>query len=213
VICDAGSKFSAGADIREMAELPAERMQKHAPALQRAVMTVAEIPKPVCAAIEKLALGGGLELALAADFRIFANDAFLGLPEIHLGVIPGAGGTQRLTRLVGPAMAKRLMMTGERLSAWDALELGIATQVAEPGTTVEEARTLLASLTEGPAAALRAIKRAVNGITPPGFRLETELFSDLFGTADQVEGMAAFLEKRKPEFLHPPISEGETNTV
>jgi enoyl-CoA hydratase/carnithine racemase len=201
LIRGASDVFSAGADIREMAALSAAEMKEQAPILQRAFTTVAEIPKPVCSAIEGYALGGGLELALAADFRVCAEDARIGLPEIMLGVIPGAGGTQRLARLVGPARAKHMAMTGEPLRSGDALRLGLVHKVVPVTMAADAALALLSKLADGPSAALSAVKRAIDGaFAADGFRLETELFAELFGGADQSEGMAAFLDKRKPEF-------------
>lgn len=207
LICGTDAVFSAGADIREMAALTPREMKKHAPILQSAFTAVAEIPKPVCAAIEGFALGGGLELALAADIRVCAEDAELGLPEIKLGVIPGAGGTQRLARLVGPARAKLAVMTGLTITSREAEEIGLVDEVVPAGTASDAGRSLLERFTDGPAAALAAAKRAINGIPTSGFRLETDLFGALFGTADQVEGMAAFLEKREPRFGGLPASE------
>lgn len=200
VIHGAEGVFSAGADIREMAEMSPGEMQAHAPILQAAFRTVAEIPKPVCAAIEGYALGGGLELALAADFRVCSGDAQIGLPEIHLGVIPGAGGTQRLTQIVGPAVAKRLIMTGARLEIDEAARLGLVT-VAAPGRALATACEFLAPLVKLSGPALAAAKRAIAAAyTPDGFAVETEAFAALFGTADQGEGMRAFLDKREPNF-------------
>lgn len=132
--------LSAGADIREMAEMSADYMAQQAVRLQAAFRAVAKIPKPVVAAIEGYALGGGCELALAADHRICAADASIGLPEILLGLIPGAGGTQRLTRLVGPARAKQLIFTGARLSAVEAQEIGLVDEVVPHGEVVRAAR-------------------------------------------------------------------------
>jgi len=200
VIHGAEGVFSAGADIREMATLSPDEMKAHAPILQDTFRTVAEIPKPVCAAIEGYALGGGFELALAADFRVCSGDAQIGLPEIHLGVIPGAGGTQRLTRLVGAAVATRLIMTGTRLEIDEAARLGLVT-VAPPGRALAAALDLLAPLVDLSASALAAAKRAIAAApSPDGFTRETEEFAALFGTANQKEGMGAFREKRKPNF-------------
>jgi enoyl-CoA hydratase/carnithine racemase len=201
LIRGAGDVFSAGADIREMAAMSAVELRDHAPILQRVFTAVATIPKPVCAAIEGYALGGGLELALCADFRVCTENARLGLPEIMLGVIPGAGGTQRLTRLVGPASAKLMGMTGEPVRSGDALRLGLVHKVVPVGVSTEASLSLLSKLASGPGAALAAVKQAVDaGFSPAGFQLETRLFARLSGTTDRMEGMTAFLEKRKPEF-------------
>jgi enoyl-CoA hydratase/carnithine racemase len=201
LLCGAEAIFSAGADIAEMAGLSTAEMKAHAPLLQRAFMAIARIPQPVCAAIEGYALGGGLELALAADFRICSATAYVGLPEITLGVMPGAGGTQRLTRLVGPAKAKYMIMTGTKLGSDEAEQLGLVDQVVPPNTAASAARALLAPLATGPQPALRAVKQAIDPLgAGHRFNLETRLFADLFGTPDQVAGMAAFLAKREPEF-------------
>jgi enoyl-CoA hydratase/carnithine racemase len=202
VIHGAEGVFSAGADIREMQAMSQDEMKAHAPILQDTFRAVAEIPKPVCAAIEGYALGGGLELALAADFRVCSGDAQIGLPEISLGVIPGAGGTQRLTRLVGPAIATRLIMTGTLLEIDEAARLGLVT-VAPPGSALATAYDLLAPLLELPTSALAAAKRAIAAArSPDGLAEETARFAALFGTPGQREGMRAFLEKREPNF-HP----------
>lgn len=204
LICGAGEYFSAGADIAEMAALPAEEMRAHAPALQASFLSVAAIPQPVVAAIEGFALGGGLELALAADFRICAADAILGLPEIKLGVIPGAGGTQLLTRAIGPARAKLAIMTGEEIKVLDAVRLGLVHQVVPSGTATTEARELAARLAAMPGRALEAAKASIDAAySPNGFDVETAAFGRLFGTPDQQEGMAAFLEKRAARFQRP----------
>jgi enoyl-CoA hydratase/carnithine racemase len=201
MLCSAIGIFSAGADIREMSSMPAQEMRDHAPLLQRAFMAVAEIPKPVGAAIEGYALGGGMELALAADFRISAENVSFALPEISLGVIPGAGGTQRLTRLIGPARANFAVMTGERIHSTEAERLGLVNRVVPPGEAITYTLHLMERLARGPTTALVAAKRAINAATPvDGFQTETRLFAELFGTPDQVEGMAAFVEKREPRF-------------
>jgi enoyl-CoA hydratase/carnithine racemase len=194
--------FAAGADIREMAAADVAAMTARAAGLQAALDRVAAIGKPVAAAITGYALGGGLELALAADVRIAAEQAKLGQPEILLGVMPGAGGTQRLPRLIGPARAKDLVFTGRNVPAAEALALGLVDQVvADP---YEAARTWLAQFVNGPATALRAAKHAIDrGLSTDlgtGLALERALFAGLFGTADQREGMRAFLAKSTPNF-------------
>ncbi|REH32570.1 enoyl-CoA hydratase [Kutzneria buriramensis] len=189
--------FSAGADIREMAEMSHAEMADHAPRLQAAFDAVARIPKPVVAAVNGYALGGGCELALAADRRICTPQARLGLPEILLGVIPGAGGTQRLTRLVGPAKAKDLLFTGRQLDAVEALEIGLVDEIVDEADLVPAARRWAEQFVSGPAAALRAAKAAVDvGAGLPmaeALDWETSLFSDLFGTEDRLIGMRSFV--------------------
>jgi len=199
VIVYGGEKvFAAGADIKEMARMSYADMVARAPALSSAFDAIARIPKPVVAAINGYALGGGCELALACDWRVAADDAKLGQPEINLGVIPGAGGTQRLARLLGPARAKDLVMSGRMVAADEALRIGLVDRV------VPAARELVARYVSGPAQALRAAKAAVDGglamDLASGLAWESQLFAALFATADKAEGMTAFVEKRKPKF-------------
>lgn len=196
--------FAAGADIKEMAAMSYVQMSERAGALSSAFDAVARIPKPVVAAVTGYALGGGCELALACDWRVVASDARLGQPEIKLGVIPGAGGTQRLARLVGPARAKDLIMSGRLVDADEALRMGLADRVAPAAAVYQTAVELVRPYTTGPAQALRAAKLAVDG----GLELdlasalawESQLFAALFATDDRREGMAAFIEKRDPDF-------------
>ncbi|GAB3498862.1 enoyl-CoA hydratase/isomerase family protein [Nocardiopsis coralliicola] len=190
--------FAAGADIKEMAGMGFAEMAAHSRTLQDAFTAVAQIPKPVIAAVTGYALGGGCELALCADFRVAAEDAKLGQPEIQLGIIPGAGGTQRLPRLVGPARAKDLIFTGRHVRADEALAIGLVDTVAPPGKVYGTAVAQAARYAGGPAAALRAAKEAVDrGLEADlatGLEIERIHFSGLFGTDDQSEGMRSFVE-------------------
>ena len=196
--------FAAGADIREMAEADFVAMTARATRLQDALNRVAAIGKPVVAAITGYALGGGLELALAADVRIAGESAKLGQPEIMLGVIPGAGGTQRLPRLIGPSRAKDLVFSGRNVLAEEALRIGLVDQVVPDGEVRSAAAEWAARFVVGPAVALRAAKQAIdqglNADLATGLSVERALFAGLFGTADQREGMRAFLAKEKPSF-------------
>jgi enoyl-CoA hydratase/carnithine racemase len=196
--------FAAGADIKEMAEMSYVQMSARAAALSSAFDTVARIPKPVVAAITGYALGGGCELALACDWRVVADDAKLGQPEIRLGVIPGAGGTQRLARLVGPARAKDLIFSGRTVGADEALRIGLADRVVPAAEVYATAVELVRPYTKGPAQALRAAKLAVDGglemDLASGLAWESQLFAALFATDDRREGMAAFVDKRDPDF-------------
>ncbi|GAA0721261.1 enoyl-CoA hydratase/isomerase family protein [Dactylosporangium roseum] len=196
--------FAAGADIKEMAGMGYAAMAARASALTSAFDAVARIPKPVVAAINGYALGGGCELALTADWRVVAEDATLGQPEITLGIIPGAGGTQRLARLIGPARAKDLVMTGRFVKADEALSIGLVDRVVPAEAVYDTAVEMARRFVDGPALALRAAKLAVDGgldlDLASGLRWESELFAALFATQDKVEGMAAFVEKRKPTF-------------
>jgi enoyl-CoA hydratase/carnithine racemase len=206
VVVYGGEKvFAAGADIKEMADMSYVAMSARAGRLTSAFDTVARIPKPVVAAITGYALGGGCELALACDWRVMAGDAKLGQPEINLGVIPGAGGTQRLSRLIGPARAKDLVMSGRFVEAEEALAIGLVDKVVPTAAEVYDAAVALVKpYTTGPAAALRAAKMAVDGglemDLASGLAWESQLFAALFATDDKREGMAAFVEKRKPKF-------------
>jgi enoyl-CoA hydratase/carnithine racemase len=205
VIVYGGPKvFAAGADIKEMAGMSYADMAARAAALSSAFDAIARIPKPVVAAVNGYALGGGCELALACDWRVVAEDAMLGQPEIKLGVIPGAGGTQRLARLVGPARAKDIVFSGRMVDAPEALRIGLADRVVPAAEVYDSAVALVRPYTKGPAQALRAAKLAIDGglemdITS-GLAWESQLFAALFATDDKREGMAAFVEKRKPDF-------------
>ncbi|MEQ4302521.1 enoyl-CoA hydratase-related protein [Plantactinospora sp. B6F1] len=205
VIVYGGEKvFAAGADIKEMADMSYVDMAQRATDLSSALGALARIPKPVVAAITGYALGGGCELALACDWRVVAEDAKLGQPEIKLGIIPGAGGTQRLARLVGPARAKDLIMSGRMVDAAEALRIGLADRVAPADRVYAEAVALVRPYLTGPAQALRAAKQAVDGglemDLASGLAWESQLFAALFATDDRREGMAAFVEKRRPDF-------------
>jgi len=190
--------FAAGADIKEMGSQTAADMALWGTGLQDAFKVVARIPKPVVAAVTGYALGGGFELSLTADFRVLGESAQVGVPEILLGVIPGAGGTQRLTRLVGPAKAKSLVYTGRFVKADEALALGIADKVVPDADVYTAAVEMASQWAAGPAVALRAAKQAIDdGLEldlDAGLRLETSLFAGLFATDDQKAGMQSFVE-------------------
>jgi enoyl-CoA hydratase/carnithine racemase len=206
VVVYGGEKvFAAGADIKEMADMSYVAMAARAGALTSAFDSVARIPKPVVAAVTGYALGGGCELALACDWRVASADAKFGQPEINLGVIPGAGGTQRLPRLIGPARAKDLVMSGRFVGAEEALAIGLVDKVVPNAADVYDAAVAMVSqYATGPAAALRAAKLAIDGglemDMASGLAWESQLFAALFATEDKQEGMGAFVEKRKPKF-------------
>ncbi len=190
--------FAAGADIKEMAEMSYVDMADRSGALQSAFTAVARIPKPVIAAITGYALGGGCELALTADFRVCADDAKLGQPEILLGLIPGAGGTQRLARLVGPARAKDLIFSGRFVEATEALAIGLVDKVTPATEVYRTARDWAQRLASGPAYALRAAKEAIDrGLETDldtGLEIERSQFAALFATEDHAIGMRSFIE-------------------
>jgi enoyl-CoA hydratase/carnithine racemase len=199
VVIYGGEKvFAAGADINEMAEASVSRITTDIGRLQAAFTEVAKIPKPVVAAITGYALGGGLELALCADFRVAGQSARLGQPEILLGIIPGGGGTQRLPRLIGPARAKDLVFTGRFVGADEALAMGLVDQVVPDAEAYDAARALVARYSRGPALALRAAKQAIDdglGVDlATGLEIERLHFAGLFATEDQRTGMRTFLE-------------------
>jgi enoyl-CoA hydratase/carnithine racemase len=190
--------FAAGADIKEMASYGYPEMTLRSAALHASFNAVANIPKPVIAAVTGYALGGGLELAMCADFRVLGEKAKVGQPEILLGVIPGAGGTQRLPRLVGPAKAKELIFSGRHISADEALAMGLADKVVPDADVYAAAQEMAAQYAVGPALALRAAKLAVNGglevDLATGLEMEREKFAALFATEDQKTGMRSFME-------------------
>ena len=190
--------FAAGVDIKEMAEASYARMVSDTRRLQAAFSAVAKSPKPVVAAVTGYALGGGLELALCADFRVFGEKAKAGQPEILLGVIPGAGGTQRLPRLIGPARAKDIVFTGRFVAAQEALTMGLADRVVPDEEVYQAARELAGRFTGGPAIALRAAKQAIDDGLEVGLEAGLEIerlhFSGLFATEDQRTGMRSFIE-------------------
>jgi enoyl-CoA hydratase len=192
--------FAAGADIRELAASTPESLRDANPF--GVIDRLATLRTPTIAAVRGYALGGGAELALACDMLIAADDLQLGQPELSIGVIPGAGGTQRLTRAIGKARAMELVLTGRRIDAEEATRLGLVTAVVGADEVVPWALELGARIAALPVLAARAAKAAINASQElsltEGLAFERDLFEQLFGTHDQVEGMAAFLEKRTP---------------
>lgn len=190
--------FAAGADIKEMQEMDFQAMVAASGQLQDCFTAVAEISQPVIAAITGYALGGGLELAMCCDLRVMGDNARVGQPEILLGLIPGAGGTQRLPRLVGPGRAKDLIYSGRFVGAEEALSMGLVNRVVAPDDVLDESMAWARQLARGPAIALRGAKRVIdNGLDADldtGLELERMLFASLFATEDRAIGMASFVE-------------------
>jgi len=196
--------FIAGTDIGEMLKADIKLVYQLADQTRRVQERLADLPKPTIAAISGYALGGGCEVALCCDFRIAAENAVFGFPEITLGIIPGGGGTQRMPRLVGMGPATELIFSGDMIKADKALEIGLVNKVVPLKNLKTEVETIASKLIRRPALALRAAKTAMRkGCNPSlnqGLQIEQDLFCMLFGTEDQKEGMAAFIEKRKPDF-------------
>ncbi len=207
VLTGSGEKsFVAGGDISVMQPLGPIEASRVARQAQQLLARIESFPKTVIAAINGYALGGGCQLAMACDIRIAADSASLGQPEINLGIIPGWGGTQRLPRLVGRGKAKQMMLTGEIVTAAEALQIGLVEQVVAADRLLEAATEMANKIAAKPQAAVQLIRKAVdNGLDMPLNRAvdyEADLFGLCFATEDQKEGMAAFLEKRKACWKH-----------
>jgi enoyl-CoA hydratase/carnithine racemase len=190
--------FAAGNDVAEMSKMSHAEMLKAAGGISSAATAIATIPKPVVAAVTGYALGGGCELSLAADIRIAADNATFGQPEILLGIIPGAGGTQRLPRLIGPSKAKDLIFTGRFVKADEALAIGLVDKVVPSDQVYAEAIAWASQFTAAAAVAIRAAKASIDrGLEvdlATGLAIEEQQFAALFATQDQSVGMASFLE-------------------
>jgi enoyl-CoA hydratase/carnithine racemase len=202
IITGSDTVFAAGADISQMAEAdPVEIMARN---LQKYWRTIMDCPKPVIAAIEGFALGGGLELALCADIIVAGDGARLGLPEVKIGILPGGGGTQKLARLIGSKRAMLLLLTGKMFGAAEALSMGVISEVAPAGQALTRAIEIAGEIAAMPPIGVMQIKEIVNaGLNAPldtALMLERKALLLQFATRDQKEGMRAFLEKRKPTF-------------
>ena len=205
VLCsDVPGVFCAGADLKERGGMSPAQAGAFVRRLRAAFSALAALPLPTIAAIEGAALGGGLELALACDFRVAGGGAALGLPETGLAIIPGAGGTQRLPRLIGPARAKELIFTGRRVAAEEALALGLVCRAVAPGGALAAAVALARATLAGGPVAQRAAKEAVDGglgvDLASGLALEAGCYAQVMPTQDRLEGLLAFREKRKPRY-------------
>lgn len=196
--------FCAGADLKERATMSKQEVAAFVHGLREAFSGVAALPMPTIAAIEGAALGGGCELALACDFRIAGADALLGLPETALAIIPGAGGTQRLPRLIGASRAKELIFTGRRLTGAQADAYGLLTRLVPAGQAEANALALAREILPNGPVAVRMAKAAVDGGSEvelgAGLRHEQACYAQIIPTADRLEGLAAFKEKRKPVY-------------
>jgi methylglutaconyl-CoA hydratase len=199
---DGEKAFCAGADLRERRTFSREQTRDFLRDLAALMEEIAAFPRPVLAALNGSALGGGLELALACDLRLCVEGAELGLPEVRLGIIPGAGGTQRLARLCGVAAAKELILTGRRIDAGRALDLGLVNQVVVPGALRDAALSWAQDIALCAPLAVAQAKRAIDeGFGRPlgeALAIERAAYDVILGSADRDEGLAAFAEKRKP---------------
>ncbi|RKT27563.1 enoyl-CoA hydratase [Paraburkholderia sp. RAU2J] len=205
IVTGAGDRaFIAGADIGELANAIPVEAEQHTRDGQALLNLVESLGKPVIAAVNGLALGGGCETALACTIRLAASTAKFGQPEIKLGLIPGFGGTQRLARLVGKGIALQLILTGEMITAEEALRIGLVNEIVEPSKLLARAEELLAQIAVNAPLAVRyaiaAVNRGLDGSLSEGLALEGALFALCASTDDRTEGTKAFLEKRPPKF-------------
>mgnify|MGYP001079255014 CR=1 FL=1 len=205
IFTGAGEKsFSSGADLKERLTLTEEEVRRNVDKIREVFQKVADLPQPTIAAINGYAFGGGMELALSCDFRLAVKDVKLGLTETSWGIIPGAGGTQRLPRLIGEAKAKELIFTAKKLTAQTALEYGIVMKVTEREELMKECFHLANQMLENGPIALRQAKYAINrGMETSlreGLEIEGRAYEATIPTEDRIEALRAFQEKRKPEF-------------
>lgn len=212
ILTGAGERaFCSGVDLKERRGMDADEKWAHNRKINAFAHRLAKLQIPTIAAIGGLALGGGFEITLACDFRIMATRAEVALPEVGLGIVPGAGGTQRLPRLIGPSKAKELILTARRINAAEAFEMSIANKVVEAEDLLEEAKSLAEETAKNSPLAVAYAKASVDvaGETSieQGFRFETAAIRTTLASEDYVEGLAAFSEKRKPEF--PPLTSRE----
>ena len=205
VITGAGEKaFCSGADLKERATLPPDQVRRFIATIRDTFTAIEALPQPVIAAVNGVALGGGTELALACDLRIASDRATLGLTEVKLAIIPGAGGTQRLPRLIGKGRAMELILTGRSIGAAEALAIGLVNRVAPAGGLMEAVRKLAGEMLSAGPVALQQAKLAINQgyetDLATGLKLETAAYEAVIPTRDRAEGLAAFAEKRKPVY-------------
>lgn len=206
VVTGAGEKaFCAGADLKERRDFTEDQVRRYIHMIRETFHALASLPRPVIAAVNGVAFGGGMELALACDLRIANEHAVLGLTETSLGIIPGAGGTQRLARLIGTARAKELIFTAKRITAREGETLGLLNRVVTGGTVMEAAMEVAAQINENAPLALAQAKYAIDHGSETdlatGLAMETKAYEVLIPTKDRLEGLQAFKEKRKPIYL------------
>lgn len=204
IITGAGKAFCSGADLKEQITMSPDQVREYIYTIRTTFSALEDLPIPVISAVNGLALGGGTELALACDIRVASEAAIMGLPEVTLAIIPGAGGTQRLSRLVGPGKAKELIFTGRKISAGDALGIGLVNQVVTGERLLKAAKELAAEIAANGPIAVRQAKLAVNqGMEielGTALVLETAAYDGCIPSEDRLEGLKAFKEKRKPVY-------------
>ncbi|MDR0827243.1 MAG: enoyl-CoA hydratase/isomerase family protein [Desulfovibrio sp.] len=204
IITGAGKSFVAGADISQMADYTPEECRAYMGYAQQTFNRIESIEKPIMAAVNGYALGGGNELCMACDFRYASEAALFGQPEVNLGIMPGFGGSQRLPRLVNPGVAKEIIFSGRNLKADEALKIGLVSKVTAPDDLLPEAKKIMATIVSKPAHSLRYCKVSINRGQDTdlykAIELELDLVSLCFSSPDQKEGMKAFLEKRPAQF-------------
>ncbi|WHY66162.1 enoyl-CoA hydratase-related protein [Neobacillus sp. SuZ13] len=205
IITGAGEKaFSAGADLRERRMLSEKEVRRNVNMIRDVFTKIEELPQPTIAAVNGYALGGGLELALVCDFRIAAKEATMGLTEVSWGIIPGAGGTQRLSRLIGTSKAKELILTARKIGAFQAFDLGIINQVVEGSQLLDTSRELAAEIMKNAPLAVTQAKYAINYGSnvdvKTGLAIESKAYEVIIPTKDRIEALEAFKEKRPPNF-------------
>lgn len=204
VITGSQKVFAAGGDIKAMASCNQEEARAYIKPVHQVFNKIADLPRPTIAAISGFAFGGGVELSLSCDFRMAAENAKFGFPEINLGIFPAAGGSQRLPRLIGVSRTKRLMFTGETIDAAAALSLGLVDQVVPAEQLMEEVKQFAGQLSKKPPLALmklkESIQQGINTDISTALIMEMDKCSSLFASLDQKEGMSAFMERRPPVF-------------